>query len=216
MKYTIYKCYCIDKSVSDFYIGSTTDLVQRINFHRVDCLAECNRKIYISMRANGGFDNWAFESLENGECETRTEIRMREQHYMNELKPTLNQVKAYLTKEEKRLYTNGRRAVFRAKYPEKQIEWNTRIAKWKWRCDVCDHDYPYTVKARHLKTKKHQDNINGVERGPRTSIREDTTRCDETQQTPQKKSLTEQEYLEVLQNPDNYNIVFELCGECRT
>lgn len=209
MKYTIYRCYCLDTKIQDSYIGSTKNLKRRIAMHIQSCNAQTKIKLYDFIRENGGFENWTFEILEENTAEETTSIRQREQHYMNELKPTLNQVKAYLTKEEKRLYTNGRRAVFREKYPEKQIEWNTRISKWKWRCEECDHDYPYTVKARHLKTKKHHSNINELERRPRMCIREDTTRCDETPQASQKKSFTEQEYLEVLQNPDNYRFVFE-------
>lgn len=218
MKYTIYKCYCQDASITDYYIGSTIDLQQRIQSHKKHYKQNQNSKLYNFIRENGGFSNWGFEPLEEDTAEDKTHIRIREQHYIDKLTPTLNQVKAYLTKEQKRLYLNEQRAKYREKYPEKIKEWNDKITKWKWKCIACNHEYPYTIKSRHLKTKKHKDNINGVrvERRPRNNIREDTTRCDQTTQTPPKKSFTEQEYLEVLQNPNNYNQFFELCCECRT
>ena len=216
MNYTIYKCYCKDNFVKDIYIGSTIDLEKRIKFHKKDYDEKQPKKLYDCMDLNGGFSNWVFESLEENKAEDRTSIRKREQHYMNELKPSLNQVRAYRTQEEKRLYMNKQRAKYREKYPEKIKAHNDKISKMKWFCNACNHNYPYCIKARHIRTKKHQDNINGVERRPRNSIGEDTTRCDQITQTPQKKSFTEQEYLKVLQNPDNYNKFFELCGECRT
>jgi len=214
MKYTIYKCFSPD--TNDIYIGSTTDLKMRIRTHNQAYNENKSLKLYDTIRINGGFSNWRFESLEESEAEDKTFVRQREQHFINELQPSLNQVRAYRTQEEKRVYGNEQRAKYRAKYHEKIRAWNDKITNWKWRCETCDYDYPYTAKARHLKTKKHNDNVNGVERRPRVDIREDTTGCNETTQTPQKKSFTEQEYFEVLQNPDNYNKFFELCGECRT
>ena len=216
MKYTIYKCYCEDASITDFYVGSTIDLQQRIQSHKKHYKQNQHSKLYNFIRENGGFSKWEFEPLEEDTAEDKTHIRIREQHYIDKLTPTLNQVKAYITKEQRRLYLNEQRAKYRERHPEKIKEWNDKISKMKWRCETCNHNYPYSVKARHLKTKKHIDNINGVERRPRTNIREDTGRCDQTTQTPQKKSFTEQEYLEVLQNPNNYNQFFEFCGECGT
>jgi len=216
MNYIIYKCYCKDNSVKDIYIGSTIDLEKRIKFHKKDYDEKPAIKLYNCMKLNGGFSNWVFESLEENKAEDRTSIRQREQYYMNELKPSLNSVRAYLTSEERRVIRNKARAKYREKYPEKTKYWNDKISKWRWTCDVCNQEYSYTIKARHLKTKKHNDNVNGLERRPRNRIGENKTRCDQTTQTPQKKSFTEQEYLEVLQNPDNYNQFFEFCGECGT
>lgn len=210
MEYVIYKCYCRDVSENDIYIGSTTDLAQRIKFHKGDYMRE-DKKLYEKMKLTGGFSNWVFESLENGKEETRKDILMREQYWIEKLNPVLNSANAYLSTEHRRQIWRENRKKYREKYPEKTKAWNDKIAKMKWRCETCNHNYPYSVKARHLKTKKHKDNINavGVERRPRTNIREDTTRCNKTTQTPQKKSFTEQEYLEVLQNPSNYNFLFE-------
>lgn len=220
MKYTIYKCYCNDPLITDTYIGSTTCLEKRIEFHKKDYTEQSHRKLYSFIKEHGGFSNWSFKTVEEGEAKERSEIRIREQHYMNELRPSLNLVKAYLTPEEKRIIRNEARARYRAKYPEKSKAWNDKISKMKWFCEACNHNYPYSIKARHLRTKKHNDNVNGVEQRPveqrpRECIGESTTRCIEIVETPQKKSFTEQEYLEVLQNPSDYHQFFKQCDVSR-
>ena len=61
-KCLIYKIVCNDLNVTDLYVGHTTDFSVRKNLHKNDCNNEkgvkYNLKIYQSIRANGGWENW--------------------------------------------------------------------------------------------------------------------------------------------------------------
>ena len=88
---TIYKLYCKDENIKEFYIGSSTNFKSRKNKHKSDCNNENGRsyniKVYKFIRANGGFQNFDFEIL----LETdEDDIKKLEQKYIDELKPTLN------------------------------------------------------------------------------------------------------------------------------
>ena len=51
----VYKICCNDNKVTDFYIGSTTDLMRRTSQHKYNVLTgkETNRKLYKTIRNNG-------------------------------------------------------------------------------------------------------------------------------------------------------------------
>tara|TARA_R110000782_G_scaffold45394_1_gene100856 strand:+ start:138 stop:620 length:483 start_codon:yes stop_codon:yes gene_type:complete len=87
---TIYKLYCKDENIKDFYIGSSKKFKTRKYAHKSNCNNEngnsYNFKLYKFIRANGGFQNFDFEIL----LETDDNIKKNEQKYIDELKPTLN------------------------------------------------------------------------------------------------------------------------------
>ena len=90
----IYKI-TVDK---DFYIGSTWDFNHRLRGHKSFSTFK-NTKLYIAIRHN----NYKFdmELLYEYECYTDEELRMEEQRCYEELKPTLNTYRPYISKEEK-------------------------------------------------------------------------------------------------------------------
>ena len=61
----IYIIKCKDKSIKDWYIGSTINLKSRIMHHKSMCnnknCKDYNCKKYKFIRENGGFDNFYFE-----------------------------------------------------------------------------------------------------------------------------------------------------------
>jgi hypothetical protein len=95
MIYYIYKIVCNDVSITDFYVGSTSNIRNRKYQHKSDCNNEnrksYNLKIYQTIRTNGGWDNWRMVVLEEMvEGTTLLQSRMREEHYRLELQSTLN------------------------------------------------------------------------------------------------------------------------------
>jgi len=95
MIYYIYKIVCNDVSVTDFYVGSTSNIRNRKWDHKSNCNNEnCkkyNQKIYQTIRDNGGWDNWRIVILEEmKEGTTLLQSRMREEHFRLELQATLN------------------------------------------------------------------------------------------------------------------------------
>ena len=61
-KSVIYKICCRDKSITDVYIGSTTNFVKRKPLHKTTCnneIGKCyNSYVYGFIRENGNWDNF--------------------------------------------------------------------------------------------------------------------------------------------------------------
>ena len=93
----IYKICCDD--INDFYIGSTTDFTKRKNYHKSACNNEGskahNLKVYQTIRANGGWDNWRMVEIERYPCNNRQEAHMREEQIRMALNATLNIYRAW-------------------------------------------------------------------------------------------------------------------------
>ena len=90
----IYKLYCKDENVKDFYIGYTTNIKGRMKVHKSVCLFDYhkshNQKTYRIIRENGGWDNWKYEIIESYKCNNKEEAKERERYYFRELKPSMN------------------------------------------------------------------------------------------------------------------------------
>jgi hypothetical protein len=102
--YIIYK-----NGLREMYIGSTEDLEYRKRKHNETSKnpnsKNYNNKVYQFIRENGGFDSWTFEMIEQYECENETELRVREQYYLDINKEyLLNEINAYQSKEQRREY----------------------------------------------------------------------------------------------------------------
>ena len=95
MKGIVYKIYCKDSSITEFYIGSSCDMKQRIASHKSDCnntnSKKYNFKVYKFIRNNGGFENWECETLLEVEVISKKELRLKyERPYQLDLLPQLN------------------------------------------------------------------------------------------------------------------------------
>jgi hypothetical protein len=105
--YTFYTFICNDPNITDCYVGLTKAFRQRKNNHKSNCnLQTCkayNRKIYQTIRANGGWDNWEMKPIDSKIC-SRLEASIHETKLMEERHATLNCVKAYTSEEQKKEY----------------------------------------------------------------------------------------------------------------
>ena len=74
--------------------------------HKKTCndedMAGHNRKLYTTIRDNGGWDNWTMSPIETYECETRIEAHMRETALMDIHKSNLNSMVSYRSEEGKK------------------------------------------------------------------------------------------------------------------
>ena len=90
----IYKLYCKDTNITDFYIGSTTSFRRRKAHHKSSCNNEKSGKynydVYKFIRENGGWVNWDMVLVEYYKCDTKLELEKREREVIKNLKPTLN------------------------------------------------------------------------------------------------------------------------------
>ena len=93
----IYKIYCKDENVKDFYVGATCNFIRRKNRHKSNCinkngLMENNMPLYCFMRLNGGWDNWIMEKIQQVNCRDKRHRNRVEAKYIKELEATLNQL----------------------------------------------------------------------------------------------------------------------------
>jgi len=84
---------------NDFYIGSTFDFNRRLKKHKVRSKTS-DFKLYKAIRDNN--NKFDMVLLYNYECYTDTELRIVERKYYDELKPTLNSQRPYITEEERK------------------------------------------------------------------------------------------------------------------
>lgn len=117
------------------YVGSTTDFRRRRYNHKRSCNNEndkrYNSNLYKTIRENGGWEKFKFESIENYPCNNHREQFLREQHWINELKPNLNMVNAQTDMKEyhKMRYQNNKEE--RQKYNKEYYQNNKEELKEK-------------------------------------------------------------------------------------
>ena len=107
-KSIIYKLCCKDLTIQDIYIGSTVNFRNRKYEHKKICNNDFYKDYtnykYDFIRNNGGWDNWDMIQIKEFPCNSKRELEAEERKVYEELKPTLNTIKPFTTKEEKLQY----------------------------------------------------------------------------------------------------------------
>jgi len=89
---------------NEVYVGSTMDYKQRIRRHRYNLLNKSSScyelKLYKAIRANDG--EWEISIYEDNLSMTKDELHIREEEVRLLLGATLNVLRAYRTREQKR------------------------------------------------------------------------------------------------------------------
>ena len=103
--YIIYKIVCDD--LPDFiYVGSTGNFNDRKRRHKNYCNnehnKEYNKKLYITIRENGGLENWRMIQIHQAPNITKREAEAFEEEYRVELNANLNSHRAFLFPEVKK------------------------------------------------------------------------------------------------------------------
>ena len=80
-----------DKTI---YVGSTSNFKNRKNQHKCNCNNEKNIKynytVYQYIRDNGGWEQFVMIPIEQYPCNNKDELKIKERHYIDLLRPTLN------------------------------------------------------------------------------------------------------------------------------
>ena len=105
----IYKLCCKDTTISDIYIGHTTNFTQRKNQHKTSCCNENDKKynqyVYQFIRNNGGWDNWSMIQIQEHNLKNKREAESTEHYWIEQLCAKLNTNKPYAKcKEEPKIY----------------------------------------------------------------------------------------------------------------
>ena len=187
----IYKLCCLDTTIEEIYIGSTTNFSRRKTRHKQVCndinIKDYNSKVYQFIRNNGGWNNWDMILIAKLNCNDKLELRKKEREYMEEYKPSLNMVIAQQDEKERKEYhkeyskkyfeTNKEEILDKAKeyYKTNKEEISIRKKKWyetkkedinekkkvKVSCE-CGAIVRKAEITKHYKTKKHINFINTI------------------------------------------------------
>ena len=168
-KTVIYKIVCNNLEVKDLYVGSTSNFRIRKNCHKTVCSNEKDRhhnhKVYQSIRANGGWENWSMIEIEKYPCKDKNEAHTRERFWYEELDaklnvkcPTLNleKQKEYIKKfnetDERKEYMKKYNAEHREELYEKRKDY-LKIYKAEHREKANQQQRERRAKKRESKTK---------------------------------------------------------------
>ena len=92
------------------YVGHTTNWDNRKCEHKSRCMNEkydsYNSKLYQMIRGNGGWNMFKMIEVEKYPCNDKREAEKREIEVMKDLKASMNSMKSFRTKKEKREYEN--------------------------------------------------------------------------------------------------------------
>ena len=158
-KSIIYKICCKDLLIQDIYIGSTLNFRNRKWKHKSAC-NNINRKEYNSykykfIRNNGGWENWDMIQLKEVSCNSKRELEAEERKAYEELKPSLNTIKPFITKEENILRLTEWRKQNPEEYIRKTKIQNDKKKNKKYTCD-CGSTLLIYGKEKHERSKKHK------------------------------------------------------------
>jgi len=110
----IYEIVCKDVNITEKYVGSTTNLIQRRRTHKTNCNNEKSKQyniyVYQFIRENGGFVNWDVVLIEQViDCKDKQNLHKRERFYIESLKAELN--KYIPTRTDKERYEENKEVV---------------------------------------------------------------------------------------------------------
>jgi hypothetical protein len=104
----IYKLVCRDLTITEMYVGHTTNFSNRKRGHKSVCCnaadKDYNAKVYRFIREHGGWDNWDMILVEKYPCEEVNEARARERYWIETLKPSLNILSPIVSLEQRQEY----------------------------------------------------------------------------------------------------------------
>lgn len=130
----IYKLCCKDTSITEIYVGSTTNFTQRKRSHKNCCnnptYKQSNLKVYQFIRENGGFQNWNMVLIEYFSCETELELGRRENYWKQELQSSLNSISPPMYETYQEWYEEHKEKIL-----ERHKEWREahqeHIKEWR-------------------------------------------------------------------------------------
>ena len=150
----------------NIYVGSTTEFVKRKFHHKHSCCnensREYNRKVYQTIRENGGWENWKMIEIEKFPCEDKREAEAQEEYWRCEFNARLNSKRAFITKKQRTEYDKQYKKQYRTENADKIKQYLAEHADkitQKYNCD-CGGKYLYISKSRHFKSKKHLKYLN--------------------------------------------------------
>ena len=176
--YIFYKIFKED--LDEVYVGCTSNFHSRKKNHKISCNNETckqyNFKIYQTIRANGGWDEFKMIQIGTRENITKREAEQIEEEYRLELKSTMNDRRAFLSPEQKKEYDKEYKQTNKERISEHKKDYyqdnkehikeyyqtnKDKINERRSEVINCECGFTFTFghKARHMKSQKHINNI---------------------------------------------------------
>ena len=106
-KTIIYQIVCKDITITDKYVGHTTNFTNRKRDHKKACYnIKNNTYVYTIIRQNGGWENWDMIMIEEISVANVNEAKKIERHWIETLQATLNKKLPGRTMPEYRITYN--------------------------------------------------------------------------------------------------------------
>jgi hypothetical protein len=172
MSYYVYKICCDD--LPEFvYVGSTKAFRERKRSHKSGCNdMKDNKKLYQTIRENGGWENWRMVLIEECGEISLTQARIKEEENRVKLNANLNMIRCHRTEEErknyyeehieelkeyKKEYYENNKDDIKEKIKEYRKNNKEKIKEYKLQKFNCECGSVINIddKARHFKTKIH-------------------------------------------------------------
>ena len=157
-KTIIYEIICNDPTITDCYVGSTTDYSHREQEHKFNCnditCKDNHYKVYNFIRSNGGWDNWTMLEIEKYPCLNNDQARERERYYYDILDSTLNSQRPFITDEERTEEARERTRISRLENPVYMVQWrinnrdNVKKYRQQYRIDNAEQIKKYDEEHR--------------------------------------------------------------------
>jgi hypothetical protein len=174
MKIIIYKIQHLTKPEL-IYIGSTQNFEVRAYQHKIKSSEENpKQKLYKCIQENDGWNNFTCVSIDEFETDSRQAGRIRENHKMIELKATLNNNRAFITKQEAKQSVKD----YYLKHRDELILKKKSKIKCSCGC-LLSRSNPYT----HKTTKKHLKLLNETNETNELNELNETNEQNETENT---------------------------------
>ena len=154
----IYKIVSNDLTITDSYVGHTTDFKTRKWQHKNTCNNEkagChNLQVYKFIRENGGWDSFSLVLIEKYPCKDTHEATARERYWYETLNSQLNAIFPQRSRAE---YLEDNKDIIkkqRQEYRETHKEMNSKHYGEIITCE-CGSSFVRSYLARHKRTKSH-------------------------------------------------------------
>ena len=140
----IYMIDSLDPEIKGYYVGSTLETFSKRRYgHKSSCNnnkhKSYNNYKYVYIRSNGGWLNFKMTIIDRVIVESKEELRMIEQDWIDTIHPNLNKNKSYRSADEVDNYF-------------KTTEYKN-FQKQVIQCDHCDKTYTKRHKISHQKSK---------------------------------------------------------------
>jgi len=163
-KCVIYKIVCNDESVTECYVGHTTNFVRRKYCHKTNCnipkMKQYNVKLYQIIRKHGGWNNFNMLPICEYPCENYIQACIKEEEYRIKLLASLNNNKCYADSKTKD-YQKEYQVEYHQKTKEKKQEYQQthkeQIAQ-RSKIHYDEHKEAMLEKAREYR-KTHKEQI---------------------------------------------------------